>query len=52
MQAIEPLIDLLLQLGRASPEAESLFRTQFVHRTRRRLLAQHGGAARPMCVSR
>lgn len=42
MQAIEPLIDLLLQLGITSPEAESLFRTQFVHRTRRRLLAQHG----------
>ncbi len=35
--AVEPLIDLLLDLGVTSPEAESLFRSMFLHKAKDRL---------------
>src|SRR5579864_4787200 len=34
MQAVEPLVELLLELGITSPEAESLLRGLFVHKAR------------------
>jgi len=34
MQAVEPLVELLLELGITSPEAESLLRSLFVHKAR------------------
>ena len=43
MAAIEPLVELLLELGITSPEAESLLRGLFVHQARRWLI-RHGGA--------
>jgi hypothetical protein len=34
MAAIEPLVEMLLEMGVTSPEAESLLRSMFVHRAR------------------
>ena len=44
MAAIGPLVELLLELGITSPEAESLLRGMFVHTCRNWLARQHGGA--------
>ena len=44
MTAIEPLVELLLELGITSPEAESLLRGVYVHTCRSWLAGQHGGA--------
>jgi Family of unknown function (DUF6502) len=41
--AIEPLVELLLEIGTTSPEAESLLRSVFVHKARARLTAQGDG---------
>ncbi|MGH8254604.1 MAG: DUF6502 family protein [Steroidobacteraceae bacterium] len=40
MTAIEPVVELLLQIGITSPEAESLLRSLFVHRARAWLTAE------------
>jgi hypothetical protein len=46
MVAIEPLVELLLEIGITSPEAESLLRSVFVHKARAWLTAQgHGKLA-------
>lgn len=42
MKAIEPLVDLLLELGVSSPEAESLFRGIFVHKAKEWLQQKNG----------
>ncbi len=44
MAAIEPLVEIFLELGITSPEAESLLRSLFVHKTREWLASQDGGA--------
>jgi hypothetical protein len=44
MTAIEPLVELFLDLGITSPEAESLLRSLFVHKSREWLARQDGGA--------
>ncbi|MGH8142175.1 MAG: hypothetical protein ACREU2_06635, partial [Steroidobacteraceae bacterium] len=43
MAAIEPLVELFLELGVTSPEAESLLRSLFVHKSRVWLSRQSGG---------
>jgi len=43
MAAIEPVVELLLDLGVTSPEAESLLRSLFIHRSRAWLARQNGG---------
>ena len=45
MVGIEPLVELLLQIGITSPEAESLLRSVFVHKTREALAQQNAGTA-------
>jgi len=45
MAAVEPLVDLFLELGITSPEAESLLRSLYVHKARDWLAAQNGGAS-------
>jgi hypothetical protein len=47
MAAVEPLVDLLLELGVTSPEAESLLRGVFVHKTREWLVRQSVGMSEP-----
>jgi len=47
MAAVEPLVELLLELGVTSPEAESLLRAVFVHKTRDWLARQGERAAEP-----
>jgi Family of unknown function (DUF6502) len=47
MAAVEPLVELLLELGVTSPEAESLLRAVFVHKTRDLLARQAEGASAP-----
>jgi hypothetical protein len=42
MVAIEPLVELLLEIGTTSPEAESLLRSVFIHKARSWLTAQAG----------
>ncbi len=44
MQAVEPLVELLLELGITSPEAESLLRSLFVHKARDWLAESEGDA--------
>jgi len=44
MSAVEPIIELLLELGVTSPEAESLLRGVFVHKTREWLARQSSGS--------
>lgn len=41
--AIEPLVELFLELGITSPEAESLWRGVFVHKARSWLMGSEGG---------
>ena len=47
MAAVEPLVELLLELGVTSPEAESLLRGVFVHKTRDWLTRQGEGGSEP-----
>jgi len=44
MVAIEPLVQLFLELGISSPEAESLLRGLFVHKSRQWLASQGDGS--------
>jgi hypothetical protein len=50
MVAVGPLVELLLELGVTSPEAESLLRGVFVHKTREWLARQSPGTAEPSDV--
>ena len=50
MSAVEPLVELLLELGITSPEAESLLRGVFVHKTREWLARQSPGSSEPSDV--
>lgn len=50
MGAVEPLVELLLELGITSPEAESLLRSVFVHAARCWLLRQSPREADPSDV--
>jgi hypothetical protein len=50
MVAAEPLVELLLELGVTSPEAESLLRGVFVHKTREWLARQSADLAEPSDV--
>jgi hypothetical protein len=50
MAAVEPLVDLFLELGITSPEAESLLRGLFVHRARQWLAASSADRATPSDV--
>jgi len=45
MAAVEPLVELFLELGITSPEAESLLRSLYVHKARDWLAAQNGGVS-------
>jgi hypothetical protein len=47
MAAVEPLVELLLEMGVTSPEAESLLRSVFVHKTRAWLARRNPGASKP-----
>jgi hypothetical protein len=47
MAAVEPLVELLLELGVTSPEAESLLRAVFVHKTRDWLARQGESGSGP-----
>jgi hypothetical protein len=47
MSAVEPLVELLIELGVTSPEAESLLRGVFVHKTREWLARQSSSVAEP-----
>lgn len=47
MAAVEPIVELLLELGVTSPEAESLLRAVFVHKTRDWLARQGEGVSEP-----
>jgi len=49
MSAVEPIVELLLELGVTSPEAESLLRGVFVHKTRE-WLAHQGSGTQPSDV--
>jgi hypothetical protein len=50
MSAVEPLVELLLELGVTSPEAESLLRGVFVHKTREWLARQSSSTVEPSDV--
>ena len=47
MAAIEPLVEILLEMGVTSPEAESLLRSLFVHRARSWLAKQSPTTSEP-----
>jgi hypothetical protein len=47
MAVLEPLVEMLLEMGVTSPEAESLLRSVFVHRAREWLARLDQGAAVP-----
>ena len=47
MAAVGPLVEMLLEMGVTSPEAESLLRSVFVHRARAWLARQRAGRAPP-----
>ncbi len=47
ISAVEPLVELLLEVGVTSPEAESLLRGVFVHKTREWLTRQGEGGSEP-----
>jgi len=46
MVAVEPLVELLLEIGITSPQAESLLRSVFVHKAKERLVEKGGRAKR------
>jgi hypothetical protein len=48
--AIEPIVELLLEFGVTSPEAESLLRSVYVHRARARLATSLGRGKAPSDV--
>jgi hypothetical protein len=48
--AIEPIVELLLEFGVTSPEAESLLRSVYVHRARARLATSLGRCKAPSDV--
>jgi hypothetical protein len=50
MAAVEPLVELFLELGITSPEAESLLRSLFVHKARHWLAASSADGAKPSDV--
>jgi hypothetical protein len=50
MVAVEPLVELFLELGITSPEAESLLRSLFVHKARCWLTESNGGRTIPSDV--
>lgn len=50
MAAVEPLVELFLELGVSSPEAESLLRSVFVHTARDWLARRGTGNGRPSDV--
>jgi hypothetical protein len=50
MAAVEPLVELFLELGITSPEAESLLRSLFVHKARQWLAASRAGGTTPSDV--
>ena len=50
MAAVEPLVELFLELGITSPEAESLLRSLFVHKARKWLAESSAGALSPSAV--
>src|ERR1700733_15206973 len=50
MAAVEPLVELFLELGVTSPEAESLLRSLFVHKARQWLTESSADGARPSDV--
>src|SRR6202167_165111 len=47
MAAVEPLVELFLELGITSPEAESLLRSLFVHKARKWLAESSADGASP-----
>jgi hypothetical protein len=47
MAAVEPLVEILLEMGVTSPEAESLLRSVFVHRARSWLVNQSRSSTEP-----
>jgi hypothetical protein len=47
MAAVEPLVELLLEMGVTSPEAESLLRSMFVHKARAWLTRQAPSSQEP-----
>lgn len=47
MAAVEPLVELLLEMGVTSPEAESLLRSMFVHKARDWLLKKSPNSPQP-----
>jgi hypothetical protein len=50
MVAVEPLVELFLELGITSPQAESLLRSLFVHKARQWLAAPSADGANPSDV--
>ena len=50
MSAVEPVVEMLLELGVTSPEAESLLRAVFVHKTREWLARQGSNPGKPSDV--
>jgi len=46
MVAVEPVVELLLEIGITSPQAESLLRSLFVHSARERIIEKGGRAER------
>src|ERR1700722_10592727 len=50
MSAMEPLVQLFLELGITSPEAESLLRSLFVHQARAWLAQASDGGGKPSDV--
>ena len=50
MAAVEPLVELFLELGITSPEAESLLRAFFVHKARQMLTASSADRENPSDV--
>jgi hypothetical protein len=50
MSAVEPLVELFLELGITSPEAESLLRSVFVHKARHWLAKSAGAPGSPSDV--
>jgi len=50
MTAVEPLVELFLELGITSPEAESLLRSVYVHTAREWLAKSHAASADPSDV--
>jgi hypothetical protein len=50
MAAVEPLVELFLELGITSPEAESLLRSLFIHKARQWLAASSADGEQPSDV--